>query len=162
MPKTHHWLLLSVYMGRLLSTMTNSSSPSSSPPVRDLLLCGRRSTAGGLDLLLGRHPRARDVLLRRRVVADVGGAGRDPGPGGAAGHRDGRQRAGALRLQPRRRLPAVPRVAPAAPHARPHPGPEAHVRPPLLPPLLHRQDRSHHVLRLSLSPHLNRVLGSNR
>lgn len=96
------------------------------------------------------HPRGRssqstgDAVLRR-LLADVGRAGCEPGTGGSPRHGHRRQRAGALRLQPQRRLPALPRVAPPAPHPRPNPGPQAHVRAPLLPPIVHRQDRPDHV-----------------
>ncbi|AQK63989.1 hypothetical protein ZEAMMB73_Zm00001d013609, partial [Zea mays] len=90
-------------------------------------------------------PGKRADAVLRRLVADVGRAGGDPSPGGAPWYGHGRQRAGPLRLQPQRRLPALPRVAPPPPHARPHPGSQAHVRAPLLPSLLHRQDRPNHV-----------------
>ena len=115
---------------------SSSSTPSLSPP-------GRRSAPQPTRQIGG------DAVLRR-VVADLGRAGGEPGPGGAPRHGHGRQRAGALRLQPQRRLPALPRVAPPAPHPRPHPGPQAHVRPPLLPPLIHHQDRPDHVSAASI------------
>jgi hypothetical protein len=115
----------------------SSSSPTPSP--------GRRSAPQPT-----RQIRALGDAVLWRVVADVGRAGGEPGPGGAPRHGHGLQRTGALRLQPQRRLPALPRVAPPAPHPRPHPGPQAHVRAPLLPPIIHRQDRPDHVSSASI------------
>lgn len=89
------------------------------------------------------QPPTHHAILQRIV-----GGGFDPIAGGAAGNGVRplwKQRQHALRLQPQRHLPPLPRVAPPSSNPRRSAGSEAHVRPPLLSSILHRENGPYKV-----------------
>lgn len=89
--------------------------------------------------------RERHFSLRNRDLgredAVLRGLRRQPVAAGADG--GGAQRERDVHVQPERGVPVLPGVEPAPPDPESAAGPQAHVRPPLLPQIPHRQDGPH-------------------